>query len=479
MQLAAATGLLLASFALRLHALTALPGFVDEGNHLLWAAEVWQGRIVFPFSTAKPLEIFYLAVLAPFGNPLWAGRLGSVLAGMVTVGGLIALARSGGRPGAGLPAAALYSLLPWTFFHERIAAADPLAAACAVLTAWASSQYVRRPSAGRAAGLAALLIALPLAKLAAAPLMLLPVVVAALYKQFAWRRMIMPYAASAGGLLVLLGLASTRYGVFSEIIGRADAGAFSVWADVIAGNVRDLISWAQVYFGPAAILTAMGALLAVARRDRFGLLALSGALLGGGLLVVAPAASFPRYYLAALAFGCLLAADAILWARGRARAPGLRRLFDAAAGIAVVAPFAVFARQAYSDPSQLDLAEVDRIQHIVGWSSGYGIDLAAQFAAPRAADDRVVYAANLATQVVAWLYWPLQTPGPYLLWDASAPSVIDVVAAGRPAYLIVDTTRDTANFQGLNIAPFELARFERPPGGSPVIVYRLLPQPVK
>jgi len=54
---------------------------------------------------------------------------------------------------------------------------------------------------------------------------------------------------------------------------------------------------------------------------------------------------------------------------------------------------------------------------------------------------------------------------------------VGVVASGRPTYLIVDTTRDTADFFGLTVNPREMARFERPAGGKPVIVYQLIAEP--
>ena len=176
--------LLILSFAVRLHALLQLPGFVDEGNHLLWAAEVWQGRIVFPFATAKPLEIFYLAAFLPFRAPLWAGRFSSLLTGVITLSAIYSLARGLGHRRAGLLAAAFYALLPWTFFHERLAIADPLTTAIAILLAWIAVQWNGAHAKGRKIprfcpkpgdfglrrrtfALTACLLSLPLAKLSA------------------------------------------------------------------------------------------------------------------------------------------------------------------------------------------------------------------------------------------------------------------------------------------------------------------------
>src|SRR5574341_2337798 len=202
--------LLLISFAFRAHALLQLPGFVDEGNHLLWAVEVWQGHVVFPFSTAKALEIFYLAALMPIRSPLWVGRMGSVLMSVVTASGLWALAHQWKNDRAGLWAAAFYAFMPWTFFHERTAVADPLVAACAVLAAWAAGAWSQRPQLPRTIGLAACLFALPMAKLSAAALMLVPAAVVLTQNRSATQRLLAPYGLAVTGLVVVLGAASLR-----------------------------------------------------------------------------------------------------------------------------------------------------------------------------------------------------------------------------------------------------------------------------
>jgi hypothetical protein len=88
----------------------------------------------------------------------------------------------------------------------------------------------------------------------------------------------------------------------------------------------------------------------------------------------------------------------------------------------------------------------------------------------------IVYVSDLAGMVTARLY--CAGDGRVLtLWDATmGASVEDVdrrVASGKPTFLIVDTDHFRANFVGLEVNPHELARFSRPEGGKPIIVYRL------
>ena len=141
--------------------------------------------------------------------------------------------------------------------------------------------------------------------------------------------------------------------------------------------------------------------------------------------------------------------------------------------------FLLFVYPSYIAPAQLRLATVDRQQHITLWSSGYGIREAMQYVSEQAKNESepsIIYVSVLAGMVTARLYW--EGNGRVLtLWDATmGASVEDVdgrVASGKPTFLLVDTDHFRANFVGLEVNPHELARFQRPEGGKPIIVYRL------
>ncbi|MFQ5409075.1 MAG: hypothetical protein ACE5FI_11735 [Anaerolineales bacterium] len=483
-------GLLLASFWLRLHALLALPAFIDEANHLRWAAEIWDGRVVFPFSTAKGLTIYYFSALLPWGaGALWLGRAATVLSGVVTLSGLWALGRAWGRAGMGLLAGAIYALLPWTFFHERIATADPLVASLAVVLAWAASLWAHRAAPGRwkhALALAGVLLALPLLKLSAVSFWVLPPVVmllsgnrrGALPRR--WTLLLGAYVFAGIALSAVLGATALRYDVSGELVSRSGDGS-AAWPQLVFHNVADLASWGWTYLGVAGAAVVISAILALVWRSAAAWTALLGFIAAAGIFVVTADGAFPRYYMAALAFGTVLLAHAAveIWRRGTHRALG----GAGALGLMLLTtiPFGRFAWQAYADPAQLDLPFEDQRQHVLSWSAGYGIDAATRFVVETIqTHDRpaVVYGQDLATWRIMQLYWPEDANGqPYELWDAAAPSVIDVVANGEPAYLLVDRARDKANFEGLTINPQELARFPRPHGAAPVVVYRLIPEP--
>ena len=474
------TLLLLSSFWLRLHALLQLPGFIDEGNHLRWASEVWQGRWLFPLASGKPLLIFYEALFLPFPAALWLGRAASVLTGVVILSGLYALGRKWNRR-TGIFAALCYALMPWTFFHERLAVADSLVAACAMVMLVAAFRYVSQTRRVSGIILVLSMIALPLAKLSAVTLLVMPLIVvldlAGLRCLSGLKKLWLPYLISGVVLAFLLGYANSRYPVGQEVIQRAGFGQRTL-LEWWSGNTNDVILWSIPYLGILGTVIIVGAWIALWRRSRLDWIPLIGFMIALGTYLFAPSTAYPRYYLPALAFGSLLAGICLshIW---QIKAHLLRWAIIVLVFGIFSLPFVSFATKSYSDPLELPLAYIDRQQHITLWSSGYGIREAMGYVneqVKKETEPSIVYVSDLAGMVTARLYWA--GDGRVLtLWDATmGASVEDVdarVASGKPTFLLVDTDHFQANFVGLEVNPRELARFPRPEGGKPIIVYRL------
>ena len=144
-------------------------------------------------------------------------------------------------------------------------------------------------------------------------------------------------------------------------------------------NLADLSDSVRLYMGAPGLLVLAGTLLALLRRDRLLLFALAGVVCGGLIFTITGARSFSRYYMPALVFAALLAGAALHWLAQRSS------LLSAALLLGCAAYFSVFARSAYSDPVQLPLSEVDRIQYITGTSAGYGFGATAAFVAAQVA----------------------------------------------------------------------------------------------
>ncbi len=122
-------------FALRLFDLTRIPVFVDEAIYVRWSQIMRSEPSLrfLPLSDGKqPLFMWAtMPSLKVFTDPLVAGRLVSVLAGLVSLTGLafLVFVTTGSLLLAAI-AALVYSVLPFSVFFDRLALVDSLLAAC-------------------------------------------------------------------------------------------------------------------------------------------------------------------------------------------------------------------------------------------------------------------------------------------------------------------------------------------------------------
>jgi len=120
--------------ASRLYRLTALPVFVDEAIYIRWGQIIQtEGTLRFvPLQDGKqPLFMWLAAIPLKFlSDPLFAGRLVSVFAGLATMAGLGLLPLLLGKKArTGLMAMFFYLVVPFTFFFDRLALVDGLLSA--------------------------------------------------------------------------------------------------------------------------------------------------------------------------------------------------------------------------------------------------------------------------------------------------------------------------------------------------------------
>ncbi len=185
--------LLLLHLFIRTHHITGLEPYVDEGSHSVRAAAAWQFE-VHPAREAhgKLLTYFWLGLFAgPPATALVVGRLSIALFSTLTAATIYLLGRWWQNHLTGLLALLIYALLPFAFFFERMALADPFAAGFAVLVVWRSLIFARRPTLGQGLVLGLLLALASLAKLTMA---LLPIfVVIATLLHVDWRQGIRMY----------------------------------------------------------------------------------------------------------------------------------------------------------------------------------------------------------------------------------------------------------------------------------------------
>ena len=118
-------GLILGYLTTRLYNLTALPITSQEATWIHWAQIVLQYPnewLIAGDSGQQPLFTWLTAILLNiFPDPLFAGRLVSVLAGLASMMGLYRIGHGVYNRTAGLLAAFIYIVFPYTYFFDRLA----------------------------------------------------------------------------------------------------------------------------------------------------------------------------------------------------------------------------------------------------------------------------------------------------------------------------------------------------------------------
>jgi 4-amino-4-deoxy-L-arabinose transferase-like glycosyltransferase len=174
---------LLLQLFLRMHHITAQGAYVDEGVHSMRGATVWKldanpGRA----SDGKFLLYYYLGLFeAESTTALFASRAAIALFSLISGAAMYLFGRRFHSHTAGLVALGLYAVLPFTFFYERMALADPFAVGFACLVAWRSLAFGRCPRWRDGLILGVLLALSTMAKLTLGLLPLLPVMASIIY----------------------------------------------------------------------------------------------------------------------------------------------------------------------------------------------------------------------------------------------------------------------------------------------------------
>lgn len=194
--------LLLCHIALRTHNIDVQQVHLDEGFHLSRAMTVYNfdvnpGR----FAQGKMLLYFWLGLFEQANQPgrcslhsltipcAWvsvdpttniptpiypAARLAISIFSVITAATIYLLGRWLFHPYVGLLALALYAILPFAFFYERLAFADPLAAGMMTLGIWRCLVFARHPTRKQAVIMGLVLSMAVMAKMTMGLIILLP-----------------------------------------------------------------------------------------------------------------------------------------------------------------------------------------------------------------------------------------------------------------------------------------------------------------
>jgi hypothetical protein len=378
------TALLALYLAARLRGLGLLPIFLDETLHVRWALLLAEGQRSWDatWKWGRALTIWLSALVSPWSSDLLrANRLVSVALGAVTLWAAFEIARRLFGPRVALLAGLFYVLCPFTLFHDRMALTEAGLAAFSALALLCGIRVAENGSRAAAVVAGVALVGAVLVK--AIGVLALPVPALAVLVLGPLRKRLLPLA-----LVYAVGLppsvwAFRRFAATENAQHMAElfTGGGGAFASRLTTALAEGGGWLWTWCTPPLVVLALaGAVLAVLRRDRRGLLL---AFLSAYPLVafsVALTWRMPRYLLPAAVPLLVLAAAALdeLASRLCARAPTATReqvsgWVLAAAAVLSLVPALRFDRLLWTDPAQAPMPEADRFQYVLGWPSGYGV----------------------------------------------------------------------------------------------------------
>ena len=367
--------------ASRLFDLEKLPLFLDEALHIVWSARAFEpSRLIRHVNDGKLLQVYLFSALLPWtSEPVWLARACSGIAGFFGMVGAQLIGRRLYGPRVGWLAALAYLVSPYALFHDRMALADVYVSTLSGLSLLASLRLAERPGAGRAIVVALALAATTLAKMTGVLSAAIPVLTLLLLGTSGARRWLPLvgglFASIVGLPLFYFAKRARVYGHLADAVGEHGAAAAPELASDFGVRFLGELVWLQEYWTwPLLLAAGAGLSLAVARRDRKGILL--------GMLAIVPLAAFPfvsghifpRYLVASIIPTAILVGsfgDA-LWRRFGGR-------LAVAALLALAAPALRFDALLLRDPLRAPLPEIERGQYLMGWQSGYGVVDAAQY----------------------------------------------------------------------------------------------------
>ncbi len=382
--------LLLLQTGTRLHRLALFPVFIDETLHIMRARDTLALHPLAGVAHGKALIPWLLALVQPLENAVWASRAMVVLVSALGLAALLGLGRRLLGRRAALVAGLLYVALPFTFFFERLAMSDGLAAAFGLLSGWlvAVSLGTGHRRVALLAGLSlAVTILTRLSMVVVLAFPLLGWLLLAPDRRRALRLVALMYGVCALALAPVVALA-WRVGLgigYAE--GKFASAALSSLFARLGTNVTQSIAWLRGYVGlPLLVLSALGLAGAALRRDRKALYVAGLALLPVAELWLVSTLSYPRYYLPAVGPMLLLAGALAFWVvdwdrgvhrrGGLSTAPVAGRLLGGAGLVAlalILLPMLRFIHTAYTDPAALPLPAPDNSTYIRSENAGYGV----------------------------------------------------------------------------------------------------------
>lgn len=393
-------GILLFFLATHVYQLVLLPVFADEAIYIRWSQLIiddWKQYLFFPLNDGKTPLLMWLTV--PFltlgRDPLFMARLVSVVAGVGQMFAIGAIVKSlGGRRMTVWLSMLLTTILPFWYFHHRMALIDALLTLWLSLTIWCLirlNQEKKYNPQIKWVGLGGMFYGLALLTKLPAVLLLpafpLYLFIASLkLRQDLFKRLMMTGAVAAIGiaLFVLLKL----HPAFSQLFSRG-SDFLHPWRYVfLEGGWLQTIKNIPTYFTyAAAYLTLPGIILIVAglfapdekRRRQLHVLFWSMMAFAGPIVLMGRVV-YPRYFMPVSVCATVIISLSLetLVLRFVQQQKNMHKKVIASVIVAlllanIVSQSTVFMAAAMTNPAKLPFVSADKEQYLHEWSSGHGI----------------------------------------------------------------------------------------------------------
>lgn len=392
--------------------LTALPIFADEAIYIRWAQLIIDepGRyLFFPLNDGKtPLQMWLLVPsLLSISNQLWAARFMSVLAGVVQIFFIKKTVQAlGGNQASQWLAAMWVAILPFWFFHHRMALIDGLLTLFISVSFYFSIRLANELKKTKVKLVWSRLwplmigtgVGLGLALLTKLPaLFFIPVLgLVAVWYLPNWKLNSLVSSALAFGLSTAIGigifLLLKIHPAFGQLFSRGNDFTFSM-QEVLAGewfnswnNLWRFSWWWSWYLSP--VVTGLSLFTLTSSKWRKTGLMLVLAAVGFSLpFMIFGKVVAPRYILPSVIFftlaGSLMIGD---WWQSKQR-----WLAQILIGTTLV--WSVwFMLPSWFAVNQIPFVKLDQQQYLLEWSSGHGIQQTVELIQERAKSGRVVVA---------------------------------------------------------------------------------------
>jgi hypothetical protein len=480
-RLAVVVLLLLVYAFTRLHHLTALPLFVDEGFHLDAAERVFDGEFIGP-GMGYLLHVWVNAYLGPEPpTAVWATRAGTVLAGLLGLAGIYALGRQFVSFRAGIIAMLLWIAAPPLLFFERMALADPLLTPLSVLAVWVAWLMVRSQRVLFAVILSGMVALVILAKASGIVWLPLPLIAVLAAPALSWQQRLRLGAISYGVFALFyvpfLVFLKVRGFSYQWYVGRMPSHLGGLDLDLLDRVPRNLENAWKIdvtYLGlPVIGLAILGGLYWLRHKPHpawFTLLVLgiaaSGPILFGLNVNSRYMLNHVPWVLLALACGAGLFIERYRQANGPV---------FAAVGLWSIVFFVPFLLDAWNDPADLRLNRDDRNAYISLESSGYGTTQIGEWL--RTSSDPLPVIGLVANcQPLRHAAYPLTVLCPEIHWDGTSQRELMILvqrqAARSPVY-VVGEQLSYINLKRLPKPYTVLQTVQRPGSQNPIILYRI------